>query len=151
MKSFYIFLLFVLIGNHAANAQGIAINNTGNLPDTSAMLDVSSAAKGFLPPRITMAQRNLINLPANGLIVYQTDDVTGLYCNSGTASVPNWKLIGPAAPVAYGYFSQSSTQLSSNSLPQSLFFDTNAANGIILIGNNNALLPNTGIYKIAYH
>ena len=83
-----------------AHAQNVGINANGSLPDASAMLDVNSTTKGFLPPRMTLAQRNLINLPATGIIIYQTDDVTGLYCNKGTASVPDWQLIGPAVSVA---------------------------------------------------
>lgn len=52
--------------------QNIAINALGSLPDTSAMLDVSSTNKGFLTPRVTTVQRNAIPLPANGLLIYNT-------------------------------------------------------------------------------
>lgn len=43
----------------------------------SALLDVTSTTKGFLPPRMTKAQRNAIT-PADGLVVYQTDNTPGL-------------------------------------------------------------------------
>ena len=74
-----IFLVFLLtIGTATFSfAQNVAINADASLPNSSAMLDVSSTTKGFLPPRMTLAQRNLINLPATGIIIYQTDDVTG--------------------------------------------------------------------------
>jgi hypothetical protein len=36
-----------------------------------------------LPPRQTQTQRNAIASPAEGLIVYQTDGVAGLYVYSG--------------------------------------------------------------------
>jgi len=39
---------------------GVPINSTGNDPNTSAMLDVSSTEKGFLIRRITQAQRTAI-------------------------------------------------------------------------------------------
>lgn len=39
-------------------------------PNTSALLDVSSTTKGFLPPRMTAAQRNSISNPVAGLIVW---------------------------------------------------------------------------------
>lgn len=42
-------------------------------PDASAQLDVSSTTKGFLPPRMTWAERNAIETPAAGLQIYCTD------------------------------------------------------------------------------
>ena len=58
------------------NAQvGIGIIN----PESSAMLDVTSTSKGFLPPRMTYAQRSTITSPAIGLIIFCT--------NCGSASV----------------------------------------------------------------
>ena len=41
-------------------------------PDASSLLDVTSVGKGFLPPRMTTAQKNAITTPAAGLIVYDT-------------------------------------------------------------------------------
>ena len=41
--------------------------------DTSAVLDVNSTTQGFLPPRMTQAQRDAIYLPAAGLIIWCTD------------------------------------------------------------------------------
>lgn len=38
----------------------------------SAMLEVQSTTKGFLPPRMTTAQKNAIATPAAGLMVYDT-------------------------------------------------------------------------------
>ena len=40
---------------------------------SSAILNVSSTTKGFLPPRMTGAQAELISGPAEGLMVYATD------------------------------------------------------------------------------
>ena len=43
----------------------------GNVsPESSAILDVSSTTKGFLPPRMTFANRNSIASPATGLVIY---------------------------------------------------------------------------------
>jgi Beta-propeller repeat len=50
----------------------MGINSTGAAPANSAMLDVSSTSKGFLPPRMTTAQRTAIASPAPGLIVFDT-------------------------------------------------------------------------------
>jgi uncharacterized protein (TIGR02145 family) len=41
-------------------------------PNASAMLDVESTTKGFLPPRMTTAQRDAISNPAEGLTIYNT-------------------------------------------------------------------------------
>jgi hypothetical protein len=39
-------------------------------PHASAALDITSTTSGFLPPRMTQAQRDLISTPAAGLMVY---------------------------------------------------------------------------------
>lgn len=41
-------------------------------PSASAILDVRSTTQGFLPPRMTTAQRDAISSPATGLIIYNT-------------------------------------------------------------------------------
>jgi hypothetical protein len=41
-------------------------------PAASAVLDVTSTTKGFLPPRMTTAEKIAISSPAAGLIVYDT-------------------------------------------------------------------------------
>ena len=78
-----------------ANAQGIGINETGADPHPAAMLDVLSTNKGFLPPRMTMAQRGAIASPAVGLVIYNTTtNCLNFYIGSGwnetcgTASLP---------------------------------------------------------------
>jgi len=48
-------------------------------PVASAQFQIDSSDKGFLPPRMTNAQRTAISSPAVGLIVYCTDAVEGLY------------------------------------------------------------------------
>jgi hypothetical protein len=42
----------------------------GGAPNASALLDVSSTTKGFLPPRMTGAEAEAIGTPAAGLLVY---------------------------------------------------------------------------------
>jgi hypothetical protein len=51
-------------------SQVLAIGTTS--PNASALLDVSSTTKGFLPPRMTNAQMVAIATPATGLVVYDT-------------------------------------------------------------------------------
>ncbi|MEO1514229.1 MAG: hypothetical protein AAFV95_04430 [Bacteroidota bacterium] len=71
----------------------LAINSDGSLPDSSAMLDISSTDKGFLIPRLTTTQRNNISNPASGLLVYDSNQQSFWYFN-GT----DWKSV-VAAPI----------------------------------------------------
>ena len=58
--------------NGTLNVKGTAaINTDGSSADASAMLEVKSTDKGFLPPRMTQVQRNGIT-PTTGLMVYNT-------------------------------------------------------------------------------
>jgi hypothetical protein len=53
-------------------------------PVNSAQLQIDSTTRGFLPPRMTNAQRLAIATPAIGLMVYCTDTTEGLYINKST-------------------------------------------------------------------
>ncbi len=48
----------------------VAVTTDGSDPDPSAMLEVKSTDKGFLPPRMTQAQRDAIPSTATGLVVW---------------------------------------------------------------------------------
>ena len=78
-KSCQLSLCALMLLASQAKAQNVAINEDGSNPQASAMLDVSSTTKGLLAPRMTKAQRNAINTPANGLLIFQTDDTSGFY------------------------------------------------------------------------
>ncbi len=49
---------------------------------TSSIVEIQSTTKGFLPPRMTNAQRIAIATPAIGLVVYCIDATEGLYENT---------------------------------------------------------------------
>ena len=72
MKKIIIILLIASCISYFTNAQ-VAVTSDGSSADGSAMLEVKSTEKGFLPPRMTEDQRDAINNPAEGLIVYCTD------------------------------------------------------------------------------
>ncbi len=56
-----------------------------NTPDNSAMLEVNSTNRGLLTPRMTQAQRNGITAPQTGLLIYQTDGLSGFYLYGGSS------------------------------------------------------------------
>ncbi len=58
-------------------------------PDPSAALDVVNNAAGILIPRMTETQKNAINTPSVGLLVYDTTNKC-ISQNSGTPFKPVW-------------------------------------------------------------
>ena len=89
MKNLFKFLFVLAILSGSATFSQVGIGTT--TPAASAMFDVTSTTKGFLPPRMTSAQMNAITAPAVGLMVYCTNCTpAGLYTNSGT----NWEAAG---------------------------------------------------------
>jgi hypothetical protein len=88
-------LLFtwLLLGSGITYAQ-IGIGTT--TPDASSALDVTSTTKGFLMPRMTTGERNLIATPAKGLTIYNTT-TNAQETNTGTPEVPVWTATGTDA------------------------------------------------------
>jgi hypothetical protein len=74
----------VLKGLGASGAVLIGNITTANGSVYSAILQADSTTQGFLPPRMTNAQRLLITTPAVGLMVYCTDAVEGIYVYKST-------------------------------------------------------------------
>jgi len=112
-KPSFIIAMFLLISS-AMFAQ-VGINADISAPDASAGLDVNFNNKGFLPPRMTFAQRNAIANPAQGLSVICTN------CNSDGTSCfsiylgSQWLNMSvncalPVSPIE-GTHGQSSTQI----------------------------------------
>ena len=73
-----ILILLAIFTTVAATAQSVAINTDGSTADPSAILDLKSTTKGLLPPRMNRTERLAISA-VEGLIVFQTDGVKGLY------------------------------------------------------------------------
>ena len=99
MKYLFFFALLVLSLSSFAQV-GIGTPS----PNTKAALDIMSTTQGFLPPRMTAAQRNAIFSPPAGLIIYCND------CGAGEPEFFNgnaWvNMIGGAVPVVIGDFYQ---------------------------------------------
>ncbi len=114
-----ILLLVGLFITCVFQAQNVAINGTGAAPDASAMLDVASSDRGFLPPRVALTAVNAagpITAPATGLLVYNTatagtspnDVVPGYYFWDGVKWVrfiSNTFLNSPAVSAIGKYYS----------------------------------------------
>lgn len=78
----------------AALSERMRIDASGNVgigttsPNAAALLDVSSTTKGFLPPRMTTAQRDAISTPPAGLVIYNTStNVLNFYNGSAWGAV----------------------------------------------------------------
>lgn len=119
-----IVILVFLLRSSESFSQNVGINSTGNRPDTSAMLDISSADKGLLIPRVNLTSLtdvSTITLPAASLLVYNTNNSltggSGFYYNNGTSTSPNWiKLTtaGAGNGSTWGLTGNSGTNTSAN-------------------------------------
>jgi uncharacterized protein (TIGR02145 family) len=96
-------------------------NNGSNIgigtatPHPSAKLDVTSTTQGFLPPRMTTAQRNAIINPAEGLIIYnittsclniRSSNVWNTFCGSIDGSISS---LGCNTATLFGTFKKNQT------------------------------------------
>lgn len=73
----------------------VKISQTASNPDPSAGLEVQFSDRGFLPPRLTSAQRDAILNPARGLTIYNLDTDCKNYFNGST-----WReLCGSCVPL----------------------------------------------------
>jgi|GEM_PF-532240 len=152
MKKFLLLLISVVtLACITAQAQvGI-----GTLtPDVSAEVDITSSNRGFLPPRMTAVQRTSIAMPAQGLIVYDTDS-TSLMVYDGS----RWIRLQSQWTVSGNNISNSNSGnvgIGSNAMPGSkLTVDGGGATAITAAGNGNSLfnpvvnIANTGSSGIA--
>ena len=69
MKKILFFSTMLLV-SVSSFSQGVAINTSNAIPDSSAILDISSYTKGVLIPRLRTNERQSISGPAEGLLVY---------------------------------------------------------------------------------
>jgi hypothetical protein len=79
-----------------SNFSQVGIGTT--TPHASAELDVTSTSKGFLLPRMTTAQRDLISSPAAGLVIYNTT-TSKAEVNVGSSVAPIWQATSGALPI----------------------------------------------------
>ena len=95
----YFISIFLLVFINTFSQVGIGTQT----PDASSILELNSETKGFLLPRMTKSQRDAIQNPAKGLVVYCSDcnseNKDCITANYGTPAAPNWECVGVTAPV----------------------------------------------------
>ena len=79
-KVFSSLLLFLTVFYSKGQNVGIGTNT----PNSSTALEISDSTKGILIPRMTMEQRSNIQNPAEGLMVFQIDSISGFWYYSNS-------------------------------------------------------------------
>lgn len=85
LKKKILVISFFLITIGLSAQVGIGTNS----PDPSAVLEMQTTDQAFMPPRMTTGDREQINLPAKGLIIYNLTEHCLQY-NFGTPTAPEW-------------------------------------------------------------
>ena len=122
--------------NYFAGNVGVGIAT----PNASAILDLTSTTKGFVCPRMTIAQRDAISSPTTGLEVYVTDGSSGKYAYNGTG----WDKISNLA------YLKASNVVSVNPAANTLlnFSSGVISNGIKTNHNNGSYTLYPGVYEL---
>lgn len=121
----------VALGSHAASAK----------------LQVDSTTKGFLPPRMTTTQRDLISSPAEGLTIYNTTtDRLNVY--SGSAWMEMLPSVVTASGIIASFTSTDTNALyaTTNSLDPAIYCE-NTGYGVGVHANSSS---GTGLYAESF-
>ncbi|RAJ33499.1 beta strand repeat-containing protein [Pedobacter cryoconitis] len=123
----------VLIGLLSAFGAKAQVGIGTNVPDASAQLEILSTSKGLLIPRMSLLQRNDINNPANGLLIYQTNSSSGFYFyNNG-----QWqRLVNNSELTSGGNGASGNSILNGNVVPSSAI----GSNGDFYLNTSNNTL-----------
>lgn len=72
LKTLLPIALCILISNYVIAQVAISDHLLAPTPDSTAVLDLQSNSRGFLPPRLTQSERNAIAVPADYLLIANT-------------------------------------------------------------------------------
>jgi hypothetical protein len=171
MKNILMFAVLLLLFFNAPAFSQIAINSTGASADPSSILDVNSADKGLLIPRViinSLTDNVLpVNNPATGLIVFNTGgtEEQGIYIWNGMtwSSLATLSQVHEALPPAGGSgifgemfeynnigLSSSVTIPSSGTYVQWASASQGDVNGMTF-GSSSLIIDNSGMYSIAFN
>ena len=138
-------ILFVLVLIISCSYAQVAINTDGGNPDVSAMLDVRSTSKGFLPPRMSTSQMNDISTPHAGLLVYNTT-VNSVFCYNGSS----WKMLFSNDGESCGTINYGSRTYATVIIGTQCWMSENLNIGIQISGTSNQT-DNGTIQKYCYN
>lgn len=133
-------LFLLMIMSIASYGQVIITANPADVADTSAMLEVRSLDRGFLPPRMTAEQRDAIVMPAPGLIIFCSNcgDFGALQLRNNYAWVD--VMTGPLSEINYPPLA-SNLQVSGN------FFTGDTLTGSYDYSDTEGNIQGQSIYK----
>ncbi len=125
--------------------------------DHSSILESASTTQGVLFPQLSTVERGTISMPANGLIIYNTDSNT-LNINSGTSAVPVWDVINSETAncskvgqsLKYNS-SDTSSNINTTIAIDAPIFGTEEWNdntSLFIVSGNTVQVTETGRYKI---
>lgn len=127
-----IVILLLILGGRESYAQGVGIGETSITPHASSILELRSTLRGFLPPRLTTAERNAISSPATGLFLYNTS-TNNLNFYDGTA----WTSSGTVTTFSAGNLSPLfTTSVATPTTTPALSFSLSNAGAYTIFGNN---------------
>jgi len=135
---------WVLSGNDVYNTTGEVGIGTAT-PHASALLDLTSTTKAFLPPRMTTVQRNAISPVTAGLVIYNTTiNQLETYTGSG------WSALFSGNGLHYAQYRANAIQNGFTADVTKVNFPTLVINsGSISISSGNTFtLPANRIYRV---
>jgi hypothetical protein len=135
---------WVLSGNDVYNLTGNVGIGTST-PNGSALLDLSSTSKGFLPPRMTTTQRNAISGATTGLVIYNTT-INQLETYTGNA----WSPLYSGYSLNYAQYRANAAQGSFTADVTKVNFPVMVSNfgSITTSSNNTFTLPANRVYRV---
>ena len=122
-------------------SQGVGIGTT--TPHPSAALDISSDTSGILIPRMTAAQRDAINSPEVGLMVFVTDDMR-FYCYEGS----DWEKVGGENTILVDADGDTKIQVEKFPDDDTIRFDIGGTERFRMVHDRLEFLNNTGSIHI---
>lgn len=156
MKKNISIVMLIAVTLTAVNAQvGVGTTN----PDPSSILHIESTDAGVLIPKMTTAQRDAITLPANGLLIFNTDSDEFQF-NSNTPATPIWEAFSltttstssPGQSVKYSN-TDTTTNINNNAsinLPVlgTEKWNDNTSLYVVDAANNQITITETGRYRV---
>ena len=135
---------WVLSGNDVYNTTGDVGIGTSS-PSASALLDLSSTSKGFLPPRMTTTQRNAISGATTGLVIYNTT-INQLETYTGNS----WSPLYSGYSLNYAQYRANASQGSFTADVTKVNFPVMVSNfgSITTSSNNTFTLPANRVYRV---